>query len=96
MIKGCRKNVVYVRNTGSDIFEEAYFIVSEIGSQKKLSEADMVRAASAVIDASPVVSYYSNEKSEKTKNKRSAKPFIWFLFGACVMSGMNMLIMLIF
>ena len=27
MIKGCHKNVVFLKNTGSELFDEAYFVV---------------------------------------------------------------------
>ena len=27
MLKGCNKSVVFLKNTGSDIFDEAYFVI---------------------------------------------------------------------
>ena len=27
MIKGCKKKIIYLKNTDSDIFDEAYFVL---------------------------------------------------------------------
>ena len=48
MIKGCKKNVVYVRNTDSELFEEAYFILSDDFEQSPTSEPDMLAEANSI------------------------------------------------
>ena len=29
MVKGCEKRIVYLKNTGSPMFDEAYFVINE-------------------------------------------------------------------
>ena len=71
MIKGCKKNVVYVKNTGSEMFDEAYFIVSEKGGEKRATESDMVREAGRLISESPSAGYFPSTKGDKKKEKLS-------------------------
>ena len=49
MIKGCQKNVVWIRSTESELFEEAYFIISDKIKRKQVSENDMVSEANRLI-----------------------------------------------
>lgn len=90
MIKGCRKNVVWVRNTGSDMFDEAYFILSDKSSEKKMSDGDMITAASRIVDFSPVSSYFeATHNSEKKKRHPEIYKAVWFMLGAAVMAALN-------
>ena len=43
MLRGCKRNMIVLRGTGSDLFEEAYFVVREEAEQR--SETDMLRGA---------------------------------------------------
>lgn len=43
MIKGCHKNVVFLKNTGSELFDEAYFVVK--ASVKQQEYHDIVSEA---------------------------------------------------
>ena len=86
MIKGCKKNVVYVRNTGSDVFEEAYFILSDDFEAKQTSEPDMVAEANRIIAESPIAAYFGIASS-KQKKKSMCKSAVfnrglWFVTGA--------------
>jgi hypothetical protein len=94
MIKGCRKNVVYVRNTGSEMFDEAYFIVSEKGSGVKATESDMVREAGRIISEGPSASYFSSPK--QTSSRKSSVFTVgkaaWFMLGASFTTALNALI----
>lgn len=49
VIKGCQKNVVWIRSTESELFDEAYFIVSDKVKRKHISENDMVSEANRLI-----------------------------------------------
>jgi hypothetical protein len=86
MIKGCKKNVVYVRNMESDLFREAYFILSDDFEEKERSEPDMIAEANRIISETPVASYFGMSPG-MGKKKRSdrldgvAKGF-WFMSGA--------------
>ena len=50
MLRGCQKKVVVLKDTGSDMFEEAYFIVKpEI---EKKSDFDIISEATKIISES--------------------------------------------
>ncbi len=51
-MRGYQKRVIYLKNTGSPLFDEAYFIVSREGEATGLVESDMVYEANRIIDES--------------------------------------------
>jgi hypothetical protein len=51
-MRGCQKKVVFVKNTGSDFFEEAYFVLKEEEKLGEISHATMVEEAKRIIDES--------------------------------------------
>ena len=94
MIKGCRKNVVYVKNTGSEMFDEAYFIVSDKGRGVKATESDMVREADRIISECPSASYFPSHRiaSAKTSGVMTVGKAAWFMLGAFFTTALNALI----
>lgn len=52
MVKGCKKSIVYIKNTGSDCFKEAYFILNDGKGVSVLREKDLVSEATRVIEES--------------------------------------------
>ena len=52
MIKGCSRKVIVIKNPGSNLFEEAYFIVSPRESERKygdfLLEANRIIASKTI------------------------------------------------
>ncbi len=51
-MRGYQKKVIYLKNTGSHLFDEAYFIVSREGEATGLGQGDMVYEANRIIDES--------------------------------------------
>lgn len=49
MIKGCSRHVIVLKNTESDLFEEAYFIVRPKGCERKRD--DLLLEANRIIRA---------------------------------------------
>ena len=49
-MKGYQKKVIYLKNTGSHIFDEAMFFVSREGEEQRARYSDMVDEASRIID----------------------------------------------
>lgn len=49
-MRGCEKRVIYLKNTGSDLFDEAYFVVSHVGEIAPSESLDMVSEANRIID----------------------------------------------
>lgn len=95
MIKGCKKNVVWIRNTGSEMFDEAYFIVSDKGFEKKASESDMLTEASRLISESPVAGYFCDGKETEPQKKQNVLGIgkaVWFMIGASVTTVLNAVI----
>ena len=48
MVRGCQKKMVYLKSTGSDVFEEAYFVVRD-GALAGVDECDMVKEANKIL-----------------------------------------------
>ena len=50
MVRGCQKKMIYLKNTGSEVFDEAYFVVSDKKLGEELSECDLVKEANKILD----------------------------------------------
>lgn len=48
MVRGCQKKIIYVKNTDSDVFDEAYFILSD-KIPEATEECDMVEEANRIL-----------------------------------------------
>ncbi len=60
MVKGARKNIVILKNTGSELFEEAHFILRE--GKICHTELDLLREANRILE----------ENKEETKKRSGA------------------------
>ena len=49
-MRGCQKKVVFLKNTGSDFFEEAYFVLRSDIPNRRYTDADIIREANRIID----------------------------------------------
>ena len=78
MIKGCQKKIVFLKNTGSKLFDEAYFIIRDSINLDGISDGDMIDEANRIIDEC----IGENEKKTGVRSivfrfvKRSALPFL--------------------
>lgn len=61
MVRGCQRKVIFLKNTESKIFSEAYFIVDD--KAPPVSETDMVKEANRIIE----------ENLARTRDKGSAR-----------------------
>ena len=78
MVKGCQKKVICIKDTGSEMFEEAFFIMkpSKDGVRK---ENDMIREARRILENSRV---QPGRIQYREKNNKNSKMMIFsFLFG---------------
>lgn len=73
MLRGCKRNMIVLRGTGSDLFEEAYFVVKE--EAEKRSASDMLAEAERIIDK-------SRPMQSKPSKKAIALSLFTFLVGA--------------
>lgn len=51
MIHGCQRKVIFIRNTESKLFEEAYFILRNDTASATASGGDMIKEANRIISA---------------------------------------------
>ena len=69
MLRGCQKKVVFLKNTGSQVFEEAYFVIKH--EFEAISEYEIISEATKI----------ANGCSEPQKKARKGKwGFSFFLF----------------
>ena len=49
-MRGCQKRVIYLKNTGSEYFDEAYFVLKNSTNLKNRSDTDVIREANRIIE----------------------------------------------
>lgn len=64
MVRGCQKKIIYLKNTDSGVFDEAYFLVSDSALGKDMDERDMIAEANRILDEC-----IFNEERKSTKIK---------------------------
>ncbi len=77
MIKGCKKNIIHITNTGCPYFEEAYFVMRR-GGDIDVSENDIVKEASRIANTTA-----SDLKSKASRSKQAKLSFFLYGFSAC-------------
>ena len=51
-MRGYQKKVIFLKNTGSHLFDEAYFVVSREGEAAHIEQSDMIYEANRIIKES--------------------------------------------
>ena len=74
-MRGYQKRVIFLKHTGSRLFDEAYFVVSPMS--EGAAEGDMVLEANRIIED-------NIKKEESGKVGTGLKGIYWFLLGAAV------------
>ncbi len=87
-MKGASRRMVVLKNTGSPLFEEAYFILRE-EAEAKGPRADMVSEANRIVAANALP-----PREAKRKGNRLLMTF-FFLLGALLGSGGATLVLLL-
>ena len=77
MVRGCQKKIIYLKNSGSDIFEEAYFVIKSNIRYEEISECDMIEEANRIIEES-FCTEENDRLSKRTLSfiKKTALPFL--------------------
>lgn len=52
--KGCEKRMIMIKNTGSELFEEAYFILNSKTTATTTSD-DMIKEANRIVDENNII-----------------------------------------
>ncbi len=56
MVRGYQKRVIFLKNTGSKIFDEAYFVLSDDTSSQGVGEDSMIEEANRILADSSLIS----------------------------------------
>ena len=68
MLKGCQKKIIFLKDTGCDIFEEAYFVIKP--------EYDSMNKDDIVCEATKIANGIYQEKSKGTQKKQTLYPLV--------------------
>ena len=50
MFRGCQKKMIKLKNIGSGVFDEAYFILKDVAAESPyITETDMIKEANRII-----------------------------------------------
>lgn len=60
MVRGCQKKIIYLKSTGSEVFDEAYFVVSDKAPEEFKGECDMVEEANRILNECVSVDEHSS------------------------------------
>lgn len=85
-MRGCQRRVVYLKNTGSSIFEGAYFVLKDDRNicEGKDAVCDMVHEASRIIE------------ENFDRKKRQAKVYFCYSFSFLAGAAVSALLALLF
>lgn len=73
MLRGYQKRVVYLKNTGSEIFKEAYFVIEDTEKAASNSTKKLVDEANRIIN--------ENFYGRRGKLSKRIVPYLSFLAG---------------
>ena len=92
-MRGYQKKVIFLKNTGSHLFDEAYFVVSREGEAAHVEQSDMVFEANRIIKES------LEGKELRLRRESGGKFFgfvIPFFLGALITSILSLLLYFFF
>ena len=80
-MRGYQRKVIFLKDTGSHLFDEAYFVVSRRGEEAKIDQSDMILEANRIIKES----LEGKEQRLRGEGKRRFNGFIIpFFLGAII------------
>ena len=72
-MRGYQKKVIFLKDTGSHLFDEAYFVVSRKGEEAHIEQSDMVYEANRIIKES------LSDKELRIRGERNKSKWGFFL-----------------
>lgn len=88
-MRGYQKKVIFLKDTGSHLFDEAYFVMSRKGEDAAIEQSDMVFEANRIIKES-LGDNESRIGRERARKKRNF--LIPFLVGALISAAITLII----
>ncbi len=89
-MRGYQRKIIHLKNTGSYLFDEAYFVLSRDGEDLHIGEDDMVKEAGRIIDQR---NYIRIENNFFIRNKRR---ILLLLIGVLSGAALSSFLFLIF
>lgn len=80
-MRGYQRKVIFLKDTGSHLFDEAYFVVSRRGEEANIGKSDMILEANRIIKESLT---YREKRARGIKSIFRLNVIIPFLVGALV------------
>lgn len=87
-MRGYQRKVIFLKNTGSPYFDEAYFVVSQEGEGASVEQSDMVLEANRIINES-LEDPTSRIRRERARKKREF--LIPFFLGALISVSLTLI-----
>ena len=78
MLKGCRKQIIVLRGTGSEIFDEAYFILKNSDEELKRSPSDNT---AMLLEANKILEESRTGIRQRPKSYYALRYCLFFIFG---------------
>lgn len=91
MIKGCNKRVIVMKETGSTMIEEAFFILSPAACKAGISEGDIIKQANSILERSFYDDRFAKLSMNISKKERNGHfPSFWsgVVIGAIITAGL--------
>lgn len=64
-MKGTQKKMLLLKNTGSDIFDEAYFILKDTLPPRPVEQSEMIREANRIVNENLISGYFRSDRKKK-------------------------------
>ena len=88
MVRGCQRKIIYLKNTDSQAFDEAYFLINEERS-RTMGEKELIREANRIVEQSLG---YKDKRKKQNRTGLIIYGVSTFLLGALVSSGLWILL----
>ena len=92
MLKGCRKQMIVLRGTGSEIFDEAYFVLKKSGEKDFHRELER---KSMLLEANRILEENRMGDSAKGKSYYLIRHLLFFIAGIILGGGSVLLALII-
>ena len=92
-MRGYQKKVIFLKNTGSPLFDEAYFVISSRCEEKVTKERDMIFEANRIISESLE---NGDLRIRRERERRKADFLVPFFLGVLISVTLAALVYLFF
>ena len=87
MVKGCKRSMIVLRDTGSAVFDEAYFLLKEEGHVPLPEQDALIREANRIVRERSV----AGDGNMRGRGARRLETVLWFASGLLCGVGLTFL-----